>query len=163
MAVTARLRLKDLNREALLAAVRKAGGVYTTGVAVPPVVMVVLVVVLVPLLPHRLIHNHEGAYLAAIKSDLRNLVTAQEDYFADSSEYFAGRLMEDSTAALGNGWAMRFTPSTGVTISIGVATATGWNATARHAAIVTVCGTFIGTAAPPIAGAQEGEPKCVDP
>ena len=93
--------------------------------------------------------TRERAYQAAMKSDLRNLVTAQEVYFADN---FAYATLE----ALGS----MFWPSTGVTIEINDATATGWSAMASHGSSMKVCYIFIGDAEPPIEGLQEGAPVC---
>src|SRR3977135_531344 len=61
------------------------------------------------------------AYIAAMKSDLRNLVTAEEAYFADSAKYAS-----DTTKGL------KFRPSTGVSMPV-IATFSGsWLATNTH-------------------------------
>ena len=46
--------------------------------------------------------------------------------------------------------------------TVGVATGTGWNATAKHERSTRACGIYIGDAPPTVAGAgaDEGEPKC---
>lgn len=93
-------------------------------------------------------NDRESAYLAAMKSDLRNLVTAQESFFADNVTY---------TTSLS---ALNFIASTAVTVRVGSATGTGWNATARHAGTSQLCGIFVGSATAPMSGANEGEPKC---
>ena len=59
------------------------------------------------------------AYVGAMKSDLRNLVTAEETYFYDYAVY---------TTTLAT---TVFRPTTGVTITIALGTA-GWAATADH-------------------------------
>lgn len=92
----------------------------------------------------------QQAYLAAMRSDLRNLVTAEESYFADNVTY---------TSNLGP----TFTASSGVTVEIGYATGTGWRATARHARTGSTCSIFMGggqVAAP--GEAQEGIPFCTE-
>jgi ankyrin repeat protein len=89
------------------------------------------------------------AYQAAMKSDLRVLVLAQESYFADNFTYA-------SLEALGD----MFRPSTGTMIEIIAVSGTGWSATARHENSMHVCHIFIGYAEPPIEGMQEGEPVC---
>lgn len=90
------------------------------------------------------------AYRAAVRSDLRNLVTAQESFFADHVRYSASL---DS---------LQFTPSRGVTIQFsGAVRPTGWAAIATHeGAPGARCAMFVGNATPPIAGAREGEPTC---
>jgi prepilin-type N-terminal cleavage/methylation domain-containing protein len=89
------------------------------------------------------------AYVAALKSDLRNLVTAEELYFADNVTYTTSL----STTV--------FQPTSGVTVTIGAATVGGWNATATHTALATtVCAIFSGTG-PPVSNAIiPGEVKC---
>jgi len=62
----------------------------------------------------------EARYLAAARSDLRNLVTAEEGYFADSVRYSA------SLKQIG------YAPTAGVTIKVELL-ADGWNATATIA------------------------------
>jgi hypothetical protein len=92
--------------------------------------------------------TREGNYAAAMRSDLRNLVTAEESYFANNIIYTT------SLPSLG------FTPSTGVTVQVTAATGTGWSASASHTASNTVCGIYVGSATPVIAGQTEGQPKC---
>jgi type IV pilus assembly protein PilA len=76
------------------------------------------------------------ANFAAMKSDLRNLTSAQEAYFYDHASY------TNSLTAL------QFTGSRGDVIVITEATATGWSATATHPeSYPHFCAMFIGTAA----------------
>jgi prepilin-type N-terminal cleavage/methylation domain-containing protein len=86
----------------------------------------------------------ERAYLAAMKSDLRNLITAQESYFAENVTY---------TSNLGT----LFQASPGVTVTIGSLTGEGFAATASHNGTVRNCTIAIGPAA---AGGVEGSPLC---
>ncbi|MDP3772689.1 MAG: hypothetical protein Q8Q85_00310 [Gemmatimonadales bacterium] len=83
-----------------------------------------------------------------MKSDLRNLVTAEEFYFADQVSYTS------STTAID------FEPSAAVSVSITSATGTGWAATASHNGTDKTCGIYVGSASAPIAGQNESEPKC---
>ena len=67
----------------------------------------------------------EKAYLASMKSDLRNGATAEEGYFADNQVYLSGvakNLAGVATplAAMGN-----YTPSAGVTITFTATAGTG--------------------------------------
>jgi hypothetical protein len=89
------------------------------------------------------------AALSAVRSDLRNLISAQEMYFADSMSYTA------------NVRRLNFTASSGVTVTITSATRTGWAGTAVHARVPgQICGVFVGNARPPVAGQEQGEPRC---
>jgi prepilin-type N-terminal cleavage/methylation domain-containing protein len=111
-------------------------------------IVVVIIGILAAIAIPRFANTKEKAYVAAMKSDLRNLVTAEESYFADQVSYTT------STAPI------NYAPSTGVTVTIGAATGTGWSATAKHNATSKTCGIYVGSATAPISGANEGEPKC---
>jgi hypothetical protein len=74
-------------------------------------------------------------YVAAMRSDLRNLVVAQEAYFADNIAY------APSVPAMGG----PYVPSQGVTVVILTLSRTGWNGVVIHeSAPGYVCGVFIG-------------------
>jgi hypothetical protein len=91
----------------------------------------------------------EARYLAEMKSDLRNLVTAEEAYFADSVKY--GRSLE----------AMGYQPSAGVTLVVETVTREGYNATAKHVrAPGWTCGIYVGPVRPYTADQTEGSPVC---
>jgi prepilin-type N-terminal cleavage/methylation domain-containing protein len=91
----------------------------------------------------------DKAYVTAMRSDLRNLVTAQEGYFSSFSSYTSSNS------------ALNFSSSAAVTVTIGTVDSSGWNATARHSATAKTCGVFMGTATSPMAGAQAGEVVCL--
>lgn len=80
--------------------------------------------------------NTKGkANAAAIRSDLRNLATAQEAYFYESGSY---------TTSLAS---LNFTPTSGVAFTFGVATPGGWSASATHPLAFPIkCALFIGSA-----------------
>lgn len=96
-------------------------------------------------------------YLRQMQSDLRNLVVAQEAYFADNDAY------APSIPAMGGS----FIPSRGVSIAILALTETGWNGVAVHqSAPGYVCGIFVGmddTEAPLRGEVVEGQPSCKGP
>ena len=112
-------------------------------------IVVVIIGILASIAIPKFANTKERAYLAAMKSDLRNLLQVQENYFSDYVIYASN--VSD----------MAVNPSVGVTLTIGVATSLGWNATAKHTATTKTCGLFYGTAAAPVAGAIEGEPRCL--
>ena len=110
-------------------------------------IVVVIIGILAAIAIPKFSNTREKAYIAAMKSDLRNLATAQESYFADNVTY------TNSIAALGAG------ESQGVTIAIGGVGGTGWSATGLHNASTKTCAIYFGTAA--VAPADtEGEVKC---
>jgi type IV pilus assembly protein PilE len=91
----------------------------------------------------------EKGFTATLKSDLRNLVTTQESYFADRNTYAnIAQLTAEN----------RFNSSRDVTIAIADVTATGWSATATHTGLVdlTACGVYVGSATPPNAATTAG-------
>jgi prepilin-type N-terminal cleavage/methylation domain-containing protein len=88
----------------------------------------------------------EKAYIATMKSDLRNLVTAEEAYFSESIAY---------TTNLGT----TYSTSTGVVGPTITLTVGGFTAVVRHSASTRTCAVFVGPTA--IAPAvKEGEPRC---
>ena len=100
----------------------------------------------------------EKAFVAKMKSDLRNLATTEEGFFADNQVYTdiaASNLAGTATADPATG----FVPSAGVTIAATATAGTGWSATTSHSATTKTCAIYIGVAA--VAPATvEGEPKC---
>jgi type IV pilus assembly protein PilA len=84
------------------------------------------------------------ANVSAIKSDLRNLMSAQEAYYYDYQTY-AGALTQLSVQK-----------SKGVDITIHEASKTGWSATATHPqAYPLICGVYV-------AGAAQRSPATVE-
>jgi len=108
-------------------------------------IVVVIIGILAAIAIPKFANTKEKAYVAAMKSDLRNLVTAQESYFADNVTY---------TTDLGTA----FSASAGVTVTIGTATGTGWAASAAHNGTTKTCEIAVGGGV--ATGQNEGEPKC---
>ncbi len=86
-------------------------------------IVVVIIGILAAIAIPKFANTKDKAYLAAVKTDLRNLATAQEGYFADNQSY---------TTTVPN-----FVPSANVGITVGSATANGWEATGTNAAMST--------------------------
>ena len=82
--------------------------------------------------------SRERAYVAAIKSDLKNLASQEEIYYADQYAYTSS--FED----------LGFVPSQGVTIVL-YSSQTGWTAWATHAALGPSegCALYYGDASTP--------------
>ena len=111
-------------------------------------IVVVIIGILAAIAIPKFANTKEKAYIAAMKSDLRNLVTAEESYFADNTTY---------TTDLGTA----FSESAGVTVTITAATGLGWAATAAHNGTAQTCGIATGNQTNPVdATAAEGEPAC---
>jgi type IV pilus assembly protein PilA len=89
------------------------------------------------------------ANAAALRSDLRNLASAQEAYFYQHAVYST-----DLTALNHDG-------SPGVILTIQGATGAGWAATATHpASYPMLCALFSGTITPPVPATSEGVVAC---
>jgi prepilin-type N-terminal cleavage/methylation domain-containing protein len=94
-------------------------------------IVVVIIGILAAIAIPKFANTKDKAYVAAMKSDLRNLATYEEQFAADNNgAYFAG-----------NGAAQGFVPSTNVTIT--ATTAAGppmtWTATAIHSQSAKLC------------------------
>ncbi|HMA41764.1 MAG TPA: pilin, partial [Gemmatimonadales bacterium] len=112
-------------------------------------IVVVIIGILASIAIPKFANTKEKTYIAAMKSDLRNLATAEEAYVFDSLTYTS------SQAAL-NGWSA----TTGVTVVIGVATGGGWSATASHFQTTKKCYLFYGNAPPLGSATAEGKISC---
>ena len=114
-------------------------------------IVVVIIGILAAIAVTNFANSKERAMVAAMKTDLRNLVSAEEAYFSDSTKY---------TTTLGTGGA-NFTPSTGVTIAVTLGTG-GWSASATHSQLAAgkSCAIGVGVANPLSATAGDGEPVC---
>jgi prepilin-type N-terminal cleavage/methylation domain-containing protein len=115
-------------------------------------VEVVLVVVIIGLLATiaipKLFSTRDRAFVAAMKSDLRNLVTAEESYFGDNVTY---------TNALGT----TFSTSPGVTVTFSTVLVSGWAATAAHTGTTKTCSIYLGSGSGvAVSGQHEAEPVC---
>ena len=94
-------------------------------------------------------NTKQKAYVAQMKSDIKNLATAEEAFFYDSAFYTT------SLVALNN-----FRSSTGVTLTVTEASPMGWSAQAVHAQTVRQCALFQGNAAPVNPATVEGRITC---
>jgi len=113
-------------------------------------IVVVIIGILAAIAIPKFANTKSKAYITAMKSDLRNLVTAEEAYFADSSKY---------TQTIGN---LKFQNSTGTNVPTIAAGAGFWTATQDHTQLPGMtCGIGINTTNPVVGNAAaEGEPAC---
>ena len=116
-------------------------------------IVVVIIGILAAIAIPKFSATREKAYYAALKSDLKNLASQQEIYYADNYSY--------STKAADLG----FVKSEGVTLAIGEGDSDGWNATATHSGLATTegCAIYYGNATAPTkpqTPTQPGEVSC---
>ena len=123
----------------------KARGFTLIELLIVVVIIGLLAVIAIP----KLSNTKQKAYVAQMKSDLKNLATAEEAFFYDSSYYTS------SLPALNN-----FRSSTGVTLSVLEATPGGWSAQAVHSQTTRQCVLYQGNAAPVAPATAEGRITC---
>ena len=101
-------------------------------------IVVVIIGILAAIAIPKFSATREKAYFAVMKSDLKNLASQQEIYYADAYSYTSSDP------------GLQFTSSSGVTVA-SAATSSGWSASVIHAALGTTegCVIFYGTAASP--------------
>ena len=114
-------------------------------------IVVVIIGILAAIAIPKFANTKSKAYVTAMKSDLRNLVTAEEAFFSDSSYY-------TQTVA-----SLKYQNSTGV-LAPTIVTGSGlWSATVTHSQLQTplvTCGVAVNTTNPIVGTAAEGEPVC---
>ncbi len=115
-------------------------------------IVVVIIGILAAIAIPKFASTKEKAYVTAMRSDLRNMMTAQESYFSDYGTYTTA-----TTDLKG------FSQTTGVFVKVGEATGGGWYASSTHNALLSTqtCQIAVGTAA--TSGGRslnEGEPTC---
>ena len=115
-------------------------------------IVVVIIGILAAIAIPKFANTKSKAYVTAMKSDLRNLVTAEEAYFADSSKY---------TGTVSN---LKYNVSTGVGTPSITAGSGYWSATNYHVSLPgATCGIGVNTTNPTVSGMGEGEPACYQP
>ena len=119
-------------------------------------VVVVIIGILASIAIPKFTNTKNKAYIAAMKSDLRNLVTAEEAYFADSSKYTS--LV--TTVVGGNG--AQFKGSSGVNVPAIVPGTGFWYATVSHTQMPGgfACAIGVNTTNTLVPTAGDGEPSC---
>jgi len=128
-------------------------------------IVVVIIGILAAIAIPKFANTKQKAIVASMKSDLRNLVTAQEAFFSDNNDYAGSMSPLTQTNGVGGAGTLVFSPSTGNVVTITYVNAAGWSATALNPAVTTNptnCGVFTGPIAnsPNAAVSQEGAPAC---
>ena len=112
-------------------------------------IVIVIIGILAAIAIPKFANTKSKAYITAMKSDLRNLVSAEESYFSDSAKYTSNLTL------------VGFKQSTGVnTPSLNIG-AGYWSATVTHTQLTGIsCGIAVNTTNPVVSTAGEGEPAC---
>ena len=130
-------------------------------------IVVVIIGILAAIAIPKFAATKQNAYLATVKTDLRNLATAEEGFASNNNGSYmptctASNSADGKTQTACSG----FIPSQGVTVTITLA-APGWSATAVHASIPTggypggtnFCSVYVNKAAV-LPATTEGVPAC---
>jgi prepilin-type N-terminal cleavage/methylation domain-containing protein len=114
---------------------RPAGPRNRRGFTLIELLIVVVIIGILAAIAIPKFRNTKGkAFLSAMKSDLRNLATAQEAYFYEYQTYSADTAL------------MNFHPSSGVLLDIQSADPAGWGAVVTHPQAYPVrCALFMGS------------------
>ena len=121
-------------------------------------IVVVIIGILAAIAIPKFAATKQKAYVTAVKTDLKNLSTAEEGYASTNAGAYltagtAGPTAADSLAAL------HYLPSSGVTVTL-AADGAGWSATATHALVAGMtCAIFV-NGAPVAPAASDGVPAC---
>ena len=112
-------------------------------------IVVVIIGILAAIAIPKFANTKGRAFVTTMKSDLRNLATAEEGY------YYSNNVYTTDLVAAG------FAGTAGVSITVPEATAAGWSAIATHPqAPVTNCAVFYGAAAPVGSATKEALVAC---
>src|SRR5260370_4385203 len=121
-------------------------------------IVVVIIGLLATIAIPKFLTTREKAALASMRADLRNMVTAEEAYFADSAKYST---TPDCTNPPPSG-SLVWCASTGNvlgTITLGTGTQAGWTTNITNSSITKSCAVWVGQiapAAPATAASPEG-------
>ncbi|MEP7087426.1 MAG: prepilin-type N-terminal cleavage/methylation domain-containing protein [Gemmatimonadota bacterium] len=112
-------------------------------------IVVVIIGILASIAIPKFASTKSQAFLAAMRSDLRNLATAEEGYYYSNSAYSSNLTQ------------LNFLTSTGVTVTVPEATAGGWSGSATHISLgAEKCTVYFGTAAAVAPSTLEGRITC---
>ena len=128
-------------------------------------IVVVIIGILVAIAIPKFANTKEKAVVASMKSDLRNLGTAQDSFFSDNQDYAGGTDPATQTDGKAGAGKVAFGPSAGNMIAVEYGSAAGWSATVTNPAVKSPasdqCGVYVGSAAAPDASlTTEGAPGC---
>ncbi len=103
-------------------------------------IVVVIIGILAAIAIPKFTNTKDKAYLSSQKADLRNLATAQEQFFADSSNYKAFAKAAN-TAPTPVSAQFNFTPSPNVAVdaTVNAGPPQTWTATAKHSQSSATC------------------------
>ena len=114
-------------------------------------IVVVIIGILAAIAIPKFANSKERAIVSQMRSDLRNMVTAQESYISDALTYHPGPVPSPTLA---------YGPSGNVSIVLSGVSNTGWAAVASSPSTTRTCAVFMGTAPPPAPATTESLVAC---
>jgi type IV pilus assembly protein PilA len=130
------------------ASMRKRNGFTLIELLIVVVIIGILAAIAIP----KFANTKEKAVVASMKSDLRNLASAQESYWVEVRAYYGGVVPNAG---------FQFTPSPGVTVTLVAASDAGWSARATAIPLtLTQCVIFYGTTPPIPPATADGAVAC---
>ena len=112
-------------------------------------IVVVIIGILAAIAIPKFASTKNQAFLAAMRSDLHNLTTAEEGYFYSNNTYSANLAQ------------LNYITSSGVTVTVPEATAGGWSGSATHISLAgETCSIYFGSAAQVAPSTLEGHITC---
>jgi len=114
-------------------------------------IVVVIIGILVAIVVPKFANGKERAMVSAMRSDLHNLVTAQEAYFSNGNLYYNGPVPDPSFS---------YSVSENVTVTLQNVSPSGWGATATRLGTPRICAVYVGTGGPIAPATDEGVPAC---
>ena len=141
---------QDMKREETALVARRAAG-RAGFTLIELLIVVVIIGILASIAIPKFGSTKERAYVAKMKSDLRNLATAQEAYLGDNQVYYGGAVPNPL---------FQYNPSSGTTVTIAEATTGGWSASTAYIGTTKTCAFYYGSAAPLAPATAEGLIAC---
>jgi type IV pilus assembly protein PilA len=114
-------------------------------------IVVVIIGILVAIVVPKFANGKERAMVSAMRSDLHNLVTAQEGFFSNSNQYYNGPVPDPS---------FTYNVSENVSVTLQNVSPGGWGATATRVGTTRMCAVYVGTGGPIAPAVAEGVPTC---
>ncbi len=114
-------------------------------------IVIVVIGILVAIVVPKFANGKERAMVSAMRSDLHNLVTAEEAFYTNGMTYYNGPLPDPS---------FPYNVSENVTITLVNVSQSGWGATATHAGSSRMCAVYVGTGGPVAPATADGTPTC---
>ena len=114
-------------------------------------VVVIVIGLLAAIAVPRIGLAREKAYIAAMKTDLRNLATFEGSYFYDFQVYTSDVALMHSRG---------FQSTQDVSLTVNEATSAGWSATVAHTRTTVRCYIYVGGASPVGSATAEGAVAC---